>query len=529
MSRIDRAIAAVSPGWAARRLRSRVQLGAMGGGFEGASSSRALQRWTPPGRSADADLLPDLGQLRNRSRDLVRNNPLAGGAIKTVRTNVVGTGLKLKAKVDRDALALTEEQAEAWERAAEREWRIWSRSPDCDAMRTSTFAQLQALAFQSVLENGDAFVLNLAMERPQQPYALTLQLIEADRVSNPEHRRDAPEMAGGIERDRFGAPVAYWIASSHPGDLPGTRKRTWTRVEAFGRRSGRRNVLHLYQPERIGQSRGTPYLAPVIEAFRQLGNYSQAELVAAVANACFSIVTKTESGGHLTPSPLANSASKEGAGELARVDMELEPGLIVEGLRPGEDMASFAPGRPNDAFDPFVQAVLRQIGVALELPYEILIKHFTASYSAARAALLEVWKFYRMRRAWLASGLCQPVYENLITEVVARGRLEAPGFFEDPAVRAAWLGADWIGPSPGQIDPLKEAQAAEKLIDTGISTLAEQTAAITGGDWEENLRQRGAEQRRMRDEGVAPPGTTGPAGEEAPALPPGRDSDREDE
>lgn len=525
MNRIDRAIAAVSPAWAARRMRSRLQIQAMGGGYDGAGRGRALQRWTPPGRSADADLLPDLARLRNNSRDLVRNNPLAGGALRTVRTNVVGTGLKLKARVDREALGLSEDAAEAWERAAEREWRLWARSPDCDAARGCSFAQLQALAFHSVLENGDAFVLNLAIERPHRPHALTLQLIEADRVCNPDNRLDTPTLAAGVERDGLGAPVAYWISHTHPGDFHGGAQRGWTRVEAFGRRSGRRNVLHLYQPDRIGQSRGVPYLAPVIAAFRQLGTYSEAELFAAVANACFTIVAKAENGGHITPSPLAMPETQQGSGELARVDLAFEPGLVIEGLRPNESVEGFAPGRPNAAFDPFVQAVLRQIGVALELPFEVLIKHFTASYSAARAALLEVWKFYRMRRSWLAEALCQPVYETLITEAVARGRLDAPGFFDDPAIRAAYLGADWVGPSPGQLDPEKEANAAAKLIDLSISTLAEQTASITGGDWEENIQQRSAELRRMAAAGVPAPAPTGAA---APAPAPRRDSDRED-
>src|SRR5690606_12542726 len=117
------------------------------------------------------------------------------------------------------------------------------------------------------------------------------------------------------------------------------------------------------------------------------------------------------------------------------------------------------PGRPNAGFDPFVLAVLRQIGVALELPYEVLIKHFTSSYSAARAALLDAWRFFRRRRAWLARKFCQPVYEAWLADAVATGLVDAPGFFADPVRRASWCGARWIGDAPGQIDPQKEVDA----------------------------------------------------------------------
>lgn len=104
------------------------------------------------------------------------------------------------------------------------------------------------------------------------------------------------------------------------------------------------------------------------------------------------------------------------------------------GLAPGEKVSSVDPGRPNAAFDPFVMAILRQIGVALEIPFELLVKHFTASYSAARAALLEAWKFFYTQRKWLADNFCQPVYEAWLTEAVLSGRVSAPGFFDDPLV-----------------------------------------------------------------------------------------------
>jgi len=176
--------------------------------------------------------------------------------------------------------------------------------------------------------------------------------------------------------------------------------------------------------------------------------------------------------------------------EKALVAIEnIEPGDILE-LKPGEKVHDSNPARPNTSFDPFVTSILRQIGVALELPYEILVKHFTASYSAARAAMLDAWKFFLGRRAWLARSFCQPIYETWLTEAVALGRIAAPGFFTDPLIRKAWLGSEWVGPSRGQIDELKEIKAARERIAAGVSTISEVTAEMTGGDWERKHAQR---------------------------------------
>jgi lambda family phage portal protein len=188
------------------------------------------------------------------------------------------------------------------------------------------------------------------------------------------------------------------------------------------------------------------------------------------------------------------------------------PGNAVN-LVPGESVDSVNPGRPNDSFDPFVQAILRQAGAALELPFEVLVKHYTASYSAARAALLDAWRFFRGRRAWLASYFCQPIYELWLAEAVALGRIRAPGFFADPAIRKAYCGAEWVGDGPGSIDPLKEVDAAERRIQIGTSTLAAESVLHDGGDWESKHRQRAREQAARTAAGLV----ADPAAPPAPA------------
>ncbi|MFA6054029.1 MAG: phage portal protein [Thermodesulfovibrionales bacterium] len=507
---IDKAIRYFDPVKANRRFRSRVSM-ALAGAYIGASTTRRQTLlWRTSAGDPDSDILSDLPRLRERSRDLIRNSPLATGAINTTVTNVVGTGLKLQSRLDRDTLNFTEEQADAWEKNTEREFRLWAESQECDAARTLNFAAIQDLVFRQVLENGDIFTLLPRKERNGSPYSLKLQLIEADRVCNPDGKQDSPLFAGGVEKDDLGAPVTYHILKQHPGNTYAAKLREWVPVNAFGEKTGLRNCIHNYKMLRPGQTRGVPYLAPVIESLKQIDKYTEAEIMAAVISSMLTVFIKSETGE--LDLDVSNTTSETQAKKTSDTDMKLGTGAIL-GLAPGEDISIVNPLRPNAGFDPFIMSILRQIGVALELPFEVLIKHFTASYSAARAALLEAWKFFNARRQWLAQNFCQVVYEIWLYEAVAIGRIAAPGFFTDPIIRRAYSGAEWVGPAKGQIDELKEVNAAGKRIELGISTLSEVTAEMTGGDWEKKHPQSVKEYKMRKEAGLI---KEDPAAQQAP-------------
>lgn len=505
----------------AERYRARLIM-ALAGGYTGARRDRrATQEWLTRGGSADADLLPDLPTLRDRSRDLGRNAPLAAGAVATVVTNVVGTGLEPQSMIDRDFIGLSDDVADEWQRQAEREWWLWASSQDCDASRVQDFCGLQDLVFRAVLESGDVFVVKRYIARPGNVYGLALQVIEADRVTNPENVTDGTVLqngrpvAGGIETDKTGAPVAYYVMRAHPGDFP-TPTPTWDRLAVFSPSTGERLVLHLFRRLRPQQSRGVPYLAAVVEPFKQLTRYTEAELMAAVVASMFTVFVKSETGEGLA----VTQPSEETGGQASDKDYKLASGSILD-LAAGESIEIANPGRPNTAFDAFILSLCRQVGVALELPYEILLKQFSQSYSASRAAMLEAWKFFRVRRDWLAWAFCQPVYDALVSEAVAEGRLAAPGYFNDPLVKRAYLEARWIGPPAGQIDPEAEINAAQKRIALGVSTGAQVTAEMTGGDIESNVKQLGKERALRVAAGIEPePAAQNPPSPSSPTPPP---------
>lgn len=502
MNIIDRAIATFAPRAALKRTYARKSLKILNSGYSrhGASETKkSLKGWLSRGASVEEDIEKNVGKLRERSRDLFMGTPLATGAIKRIRTNVVGSGLRLNAQIDYEYLGMSPEEADQWETVAEREFSLWADSVLCDAQQMNNFYELQQLAFLSQLISGDCFALLPVIPRKTLPYDTRIQLIEADRVCNPPYDQIKDKnVINGVEVGRQGQVIAYYIAQKHPLSS-GLVQNEWKRVEKFGKHTGRQNVLHLMESERPEQRRGVPILAPVIESLKQLGRYSDAELMAAVVSGMFTVFIKSESPGE---EPLGQMLpDEELVDEADENSYELGNGAIID-LGPGEDVAQVNPSRPNTAFDGFVTSVCRQIGSALEIPYELLLMHFTSSYSASRAALLEAWKMFRMRRTWLANSFCQPIYEEWLAEAVAKGRIEAPGFFSDPMTRKAYCGAEWNGPSQGQLDPVKEVTAAAKRVEHGFSTRARETVELTGGDYYRNVRQLSVEEKLRREGGL---------------------------
>ncbi|RAV18821.1 phage portal protein [Paenibacillus contaminans] len=518
MSGLDRLIKAVAPSLALKREKARTEIVRQqavqqvlnqGYGDHGASRrKKSLTAWNPVAGDAEEDIHENLETLRPRARDLYMGGSLANGSIKTLRTNIVGTGLRLKPSIDADFLRLSDDQAGELKRQIEREFSLWAESKNCDAGGMHNFYELQQLAFLSWMMSGDAFVLLPLLPRKHATYDLRVRILEADRCSNPlaPGVSVSKKISNGVEVDKDGMVVAYWFSDRHPGSTLGQPMK-WTRVEAIGQESGRRNVLHLMEAERPEQRRGVPILAPVIESLKQLERYTEAELMAAVISGMFTVFIETPSEetdqfgiGSTDPNGFENPTGEP----LPSAGNDLRMGNgAVQFLEPGEKATIANPGRPNSGFDPFVTAILRQVGASLEIPYELLLKHFTASYSASRAALLEAWKMFRMRRAWMSADFCQPTYEEWFAEAVIKGRINAPGIFDDPILFKAYTKAEWHGPSQGQLDPVKEVNAAILRMDHGLSTGQREAAELTGSEYESNIRQLAHEKSIRQQYGLA--------------------------
>lgn len=511
---LDRAIQSVAPQWGARRMHARLSMSLAAGGYHGADTSRrSMSGWGARVLDADAATLPGLNSLRAASSALIQNSPIASGAVATNVLNVVGTGLALNSRIDAAVLGMSQDAAKAWQDTTEREWRLFCESKDIDAGRKLNFYRLQSLAFRSTLEVGDTLVLTPSITRPGRPYRLCVQLVEGHRVCNPANQRDRQGLVGGVELGEYGEAIAYHVAARHPGSRFYGAKNSWTRVPANSA-NGRRNAWLIGDPKRIGQTRTPPWLSEVIEPLKQLERYTEAELMAAVISGMFTVFIKSEPG--TGPEDMLPGAAPADDGGW---NGQLGNGTAV-GLAEGESIETANPGRPNAQFDPFVQAIIRQVGAVLQIPFEVLLKVYQSSYSASKAAMLDAWRFFRERRAWLVGEFCQPIYELWLDEAIAAGRIAAPGYFSDPLRRMAYRGSEWVGDGMGTIDPLKDVQAAEKRINLGISTVAAESLLHDGQSWEDKHRQRTREHAARKEAGLiesppAEPTAPAPAAEAA--------------
>lgn len=518
----DGLMSVFSPQKARDNMMARLQMEAASdffgsGGYDAADrSSRDMGSWTPFGTDADSSMLGN-EDIRARARDAVRNQPLAGGLINTTVMNTVGVGLTLQSRIDRELLNMSDKQADAWQKHTERRWKLWANSKDCDLRRTLTFNGHTQLALRSQCINGESLTLLPIVPIPGLSNPLRLQAVEADRLSNPNNTTDSAAFSQGIKRDTNGAPYSYWINRVHPGNIRylDPQKWVWDEYQAFNSKTGMPNVIHYFAQERADQSRGLSMLGPIMEPLKDIARMSKAELKRAVVSALFTVFIKTTGGATLGNMPFAPGATQypggmsvtAGAGDKESAattgNIRLGYGSII-GLDQNQEIQEARPNLPNPNFDPFFLANVRQIGLQVGIPYEVLIKHYQSSYSAAKAAIEDAFAFFFFKRAQLVENHCFPIYSIWLAQEVAQGTIYAPGFFADPMIRAAWLGCDFIGPNKPILDPVKEIEAAIQRANAGITTLTQETAAANGGDWDTNIVQRGKEERLRSDQGLPP-------------------------
>jgi lambda family phage portal protein len=392
--------------------------------FAGASRIRKqLSSWLPGRNLADAEILPDQDMLVARSRDLDRNNGLAAGAFQSLTDNVVGgMGLRLACQPDYKALKRDISWSEDWSRTTESLWRTWAESTACDAAGKMNFPSMTQLVFRSALLSGEALALPLWLPRKDTAFNTCIQLVDTDRLSSPGNMLPSMTLRGGVEMDVYGRPIAYyvrklmnWSGMLLPmmGGVNGLAG-DWERIPAETE-FGRKRVLHMLQPDRIDQTRGKPILAPVIEQFRMLDSYQRTELQSAIVNSIVAGIIETP----LDPMGINEMMGGDPNKYLetkGQYRIKLEGGTLIP-LYPGDKLTPFTPTRPAPQFSNFVEAVARQVGVAVGMPYELVMKDFSkTNYSSARAALLDAWRFFLGRRAWLSTYWCQPVYKLWLEE-----------------------------------------------------------------------------------------------------------------
>jgi lambda family phage portal protein len=504
----------------ARRLASNVPYAA------GDPSSQEMDGWSPWLGSADSEVNPWRNPIVARIRDMVRNDGWAAGSVTRLVDAAVGADLRPVPRPDFRSLswwtsgfdAVWAAEFASWAKGC---WRDWAHDPArwCDLRRRHTIPEMFALAFRSMLVDGDATAV--CSWRPDRMsagrglYATTIGLIDSDRLSNPQDRMDDQRMRGGVEIDADGAAVAYHFRDGHPGEFYANASaytwRRWVRETSWGRPV----VIHHFEADRIDQHRGVGMLAPVLARLKMLNRYDSVELQAAVVNAILAAYITSPFDADLVQDALNPEAGLPAYQQL-RADFHKQNAIRLGGVRlpilaPGENIVSVAPNRPSSNYSSFQAAFLRNLAVVTgQSEMEVSADWSRTNYSSARAALLTTWKTVIRRRRNFAGGFAQPVFAAFLEEAMERDRPPLPAGAPDFAeARAAYSRADWRGPGRGWVDPVKEPAGAQLRMEAGLSTLDAECAEAGGLDYEEVLDQRAIEIEAFRSRGLPLPTWTG--------------------
>lgn len=479
-------------------------------------ATQAMAGWMPPLLSADAEWLWERDLSVARIRDLTRNDGWVQAGVDRTVDMAFGATFRLNSKPDAAALGISQDEADELGAAIEAKWRGWASDITYrnDVERMLPFAGQIGLMGRDFVQVGETAALLRFVERDGWPYRTAVAVIDCDRVCNPYGHPDDDRMRGGVELDANGAPVAYHVRQSHPGDL-GMRAQSyvWDRIPRFDVTGWERpKFLHAFERRRPGQHRGISRIVSALLKMRLLSRYSESEVKAAAINGSVIGTIYSQLGPEFASEALGGDSSGTNWDQINSARAEFYDGRrVLDDARflmmyPSDRVDLNTTPRQTSGYPQFQTAFLQGFAASLGISYEQLSMDWSrTNYSSARAALNEVWRSIMRMRAQLTWGVAQPVYAAWLEDALDSGEVKAPAvapdFYDAPA---AYAQAEWIGPGRGYVDPVKEAQAAVMRMKARISTL-EREVADQGGDYQMVLAQTRREMNLFEQYGVPPP------------------------
>lgn len=492
----------------------------MGGAYEAASQfDRSLATWHPAIQSADADILPDKDLTDARAIDMTRNDAFALSGVSLHRDNIVGSQFMLNSKPKLKALGMDETWGTEFSEEVEAKFSLWAESFNNwpDAARRNTLTSMVRLAVGVYLKGGELLATAEWSRDTDRPYRTAIQMIALDRLSNPSDQvYDMERTRGGVRLNAAGAPLGYYIRDASRGGMWDWKQSvSWSYVRA--RNSfGRPQVIHIMEQDRPGQTRGVSQLSAALKEMRITKRFRDITLQNAVVNASFAAAIESELpsaqvfeslGGGDVGSSIVNYAQQflgaisAYAGNARNMQID---GVKIPHLMPGTKLNMLPMGNPGGVGGEFEQSLLRYLAADLGVSYEQLSKDYSeTNYSSARAGMTETWKFMQSRKRMVADRFATMVFRLWFEEAVNMGEIttmnarSVPNMY-DGLNMEAFCECDWIGASRGQIDELKETQAAILRIKNRLSTYEEEIGRM-GKDWRPMFQQIAREQGVMKE------------------------------
>lgn len=466
-----------------RRIASAVR-----GGYAGAKANALTADWFAAMLSADQAIKGDLRRLRDRARELVRNFGYASRFVQSCQENIIGPdGIRLQVRVPTKGGTVTT----ALNDEVEAKWKLWCEKESCCVDGQLAFVDVEHLIVETLPQDGEV-IIRMVEGFPDNDFRFALQVMDADQldetlVRGPDENGDH-EIRFGVEVNRWGKPVAYWMWTQHPSEYGRGIKRR-ERVPA-------EQIIYIGLRRRPGQTRAVPWFAPILIDERMLAGWQEASINAARFGALsqFFLKRDAEKAGDTEPIP-------------ADYSLDLEPGSVGQVLPDGYDLATFDPKYPNAEFDPFRNAILQSIAAGLRVSALTLTGDLrNANYSSMRAGLLPEREAWKLLAKWLTRHFHARVYRAWVRTAVLSGALEVP-----PRQLAAVLAAaTWQTRGWQWVDPLNDVQAEERALNLGLTSRTV-LAAGRGLDFGELVKQLAEENATADAADVHVAGTDFPA------------------
>ena len=443
--------------------------------YQAAQSSRLTADWSPSNSSADSELVSSLTKLRARSRALCRDVSYAKRAKTLVVNNVIGSGVGMQAQVYATRGELNKRVNDAIEDA----WCEWSKGDSCHTGGRMHFSSFERALMAQVFEAGEVFIRKHYRPFGNSKVPFALELIEAERIADELTHPHASHVGKnqvrmGVELDEFYRPIAYFVRRHHPSELrfSNTGPDMVERVPA-------EQIIHLAYGDRWPQTRGEPWMHPVITTFKDMAGYVEAEITRARVQAC-------TAGAIITPEDATSFGEAQTDGSVV---MDLEPG-VYKRLNPGEELVAGPSNAPNPGLEPFMRYLLREVAAGVGPSYESLSKDYSQSnYSSSRLALLDDRDLWRVFQSWFIDAFRKPIHSEWLQQAVLSRAITAISA-EQYAMDASKFDAVRFRPRGwGWVDPTREVQAFKDAVRSGFMTMQD-VVSTSGADIEEVFDQR---------------------------------------
>lgn len=417
-----------------------------------------------------------LAKIRRRARDLEQNNATIRNYLRILSVNVIGPkGIELESRVRLGSGELDRATNDRIEAA----WDEWGEAVTIDGKWSMpTFSRT---ILRSIARDGEAFV-RLWRGYPHNRFGFALEAIDPVQVDETYDIRKGDgqnEIRMGVEVDDFGRPVAYWVFD-RPLTLVGATNRKRVRIPAD-------EIVHLYDPDRINQSRGVSWLASVMVPAKMLDGYIEAELIAARVGASKMLFFQRKDG-TMGVSPL---------GEGEKFDVDVSPGSSLV-LPDGYEVADWNPAHPNAAFGGFVKNAMRNIATGLGVSYNALASDLEGvNYSSMRSGLLIERDVWRCVQQWWAGAFLRIVYREWLNSSLLMQAIALPSMDYRKFLDVKWSPRGW-----SWVDPLKDTQAGVLGIQNGLAS-RQDLLSEQGKDVEDVLEQLAEEKKWAEQYGVS--------------------------